>query len=178
VTAWAVLTGGMHLDGVADSSDGLFASATPERRLEIMRDPRVGTFGVLSLVFLLLIKIFALASLSTYKMEVGALLLAPVLARWWMLWVARQSSAQLDGLGAEFARGFPLWMILATAWLPLACILLLGERAAIAMLCAGAAATGIIFFARMRLGGVTGDVLGLTIEFVELAVLLGFAAAG
>ena len=64
VALWAVLTGGLHLDGLADCCDGLLVSAPHERRLEIMRDPRVGSFAVIGLVLALLLKtaaVFALA---------------------------------------------------------------------------------------------------------------------
>src|SRR5262245_61596780 len=59
VAAWAALTGGLHLDGLADCCDGLLATATPERRLEIMRDPRLGAFGVTGLTLFLILKVLA-----------------------------------------------------------------------------------------------------------------------
>src|SRR5258706_5627486 len=63
VALWAALTGGLHLDGLADCGDGLLASATPERRLEIMRDPRLGAFGGLVLAGFLILKVLATGAL-------------------------------------------------------------------------------------------------------------------
>src|SRR5690349_10909663 len=63
VALWAALTGGLHLDGLADCCDGLFAAVSPERRLEIMRDPRLGAFGGLGLILFIILKILAIASL-------------------------------------------------------------------------------------------------------------------
>ena len=79
VAAWAVLTGGLHLDGLADCCDGLLVSAPRERRLEIMRDPRVGSFAVSGLVLALLLKTAAVFSLGTGSAAALGLILAPVL---------------------------------------------------------------------------------------------------
>ena len=62
--AWVALTGGLHLDGLADCCDGLFVSAMPERRLEIMKDPHVGAFAVMGLILILFLKAAAFASLT------------------------------------------------------------------------------------------------------------------
>jgi adenosylcobinamide-GDP ribazoletransferase len=176
VAVWAALTGGLHLDGVADCGDGFFASAPAERRLEIMRDPRVGAFGAVSLILLLLIKIIALASLPDRATAYGALLTAPTLARWMMLWMARQPAARAGGLGADFAQSLSLGALLAAALLPLASIVIFSGHAILAVCCAGVATLCVILLARNRLGGVTGDVLGFSVELAEVAALLAFAA--
>jgi adenosylcobinamide-GDP ribazoletransferase len=176
VAGWALLTGGMHLDGVADSGDGLFASAAPERRLEILRDPRLGTFGALCLTFLLLLKIFALAALPISFAACAALWTGPLLARWLLLWVARQPPARLEGMGAEFSRGLSLKTLLLAGLLPLASLVLGGARALVAALGATLVTAGLILFARRRLGGMTGDVFGLSVELTEAVVLLAFVA--
>src|SRR6266540_7424289 len=72
---WVVLTGGLHLDGLADCCDGLFASVPPERRLEIMKDPHVGAFGVIGLILVLFLKAAALTSLTNVS-SFGILLAA------------------------------------------------------------------------------------------------------
>lgn len=196
VTAlWAGLTGGLHLDGLADCCDGMLASVSPERRLEIMKDPRLGTFGGVGLVILLFIKVGALvalvqaglppipaviplavAPLAQAALFTAPLLLAPVLARWLILPVARQPMARPGGLGAEFALGLTRPAFLSAAVLPLALCLAFGPRGILAGIVAHLAAFGVIRLARARLGGVTGDVLGLTVELSEAAVLLVFAA--
>src|SRR5215216_473456 len=80
---WAALTGGLHLDGLADCCDGLLASTTVERRLEIMKDPHVGAFGVIGLILVLLLKASALASLSSASSF--GILLAGSFGRWCIL---------------------------------------------------------------------------------------------
>lgn len=172
VTAlWAFLTGGLHLDGLADCYDALFLAATPERRLEIMRDPHLGTFGVVGLILHLLLKVSLLASLVPFLPV--PLLLSPTLARWLLLLAARQPQARPQGLGADFALGLSPRFIWLSALLPVALILFGGLQALLAAGLAFLALVGLLRLARSRLGGVTGDVLGMTIEVTELAVLLG-----
>jgi adenosylcobinamide-GDP ribazoletransferase len=177
VALWAALTGGLHLDGLADCGDGLLAAVPPERRLEIMRDPRLGTFGGLSLFLFLLLKVFAIASLPPAS-PVGwyALLMAPALARWLLLIAARQPSARPGGMGAAFGGGLTPAAIAMAAVLPAVLVAGGGWRGLGAAVAALLVVLVVIRVARARLGGVTGDVLGLTIELCELAVLLVFAA--
>src|SRR5712692_4570066 len=95
VALWALLTGGLHLDGLADCGDGLLVAATPERRLEMMRDPRLGAFGGLVLILFLILKVTAAAALPgrpLFSLElpvalvpVGPLVVATVCARWLVL---------------------------------------------------------------------------------------------
>lgn len=174
VTLWAALTGGLHLDGLADCCDGLLAAATRERRLDIMRDPRTGAFAVIGLALFLLLKVSTLAALPT---ATAPLLLAPTWARWLLLWVARQPLARPSGLGADFAAGLSSrsqgWALI----LPLA--VLFGFPTSHAFLSVVAAAGVTWFVIRVvhsRLGGVTGDVYGLVVELSELAILLVCAA--
>ncbi len=173
VAVWALLTGGLHLDGLADCGDGLLAAMPPERRLEIMRDPRLGTFGGVSLMLHLLLKTFAIAALPVPS--IMALLLAPTIARWLILIVAKQPSARPGGLGAAFAQGLQRNVYAGAAILPIVLIILGSWRAIVAVALAHLAALLIIRLARSRLGGVTGDVLGLTVEATELITLLVFA---
>jgi len=187
VALWAALTGGLHLDGLADCGDGLWASATPERRLEIMRDSRMGAFGGLQLGLFLILKVLAAGSLpaavffsaplSLAQPLVGLpLVTATVCARWLMLPLGRQRGARPGGLGADFALGLRPAVLIAGAVVLLAVIALGGERALAAVIAAHVVAWLIWLVARRRLGGVTGDVLGLTVELSELAVLLVYAA--
>ena len=178
VTLWAALTGGLHLDGFADCCDGLLATAPRERRLEIMRDPRLGSFGVIGLTLFLILKVLALtfATLAAPLTHVLLLIFTPALARWLILPVALQPPARPGGLGADFAAGLSPIILGLAAIAPLGLILLGGWRFVIAAIVAHLIMLGIIVLARSRLGGVTGDVLGLTVELGELAVLLVFAA--
>jgi adenosylcobinamide-GDP ribazoletransferase len=176
VACWAFLTGGLHLDGLADCGDGLAASVAPEARLEIMRDPRLGAFGVLTLVLFLGAKISALASLPPSSFALVSLLLAPVLARWSMLWLARLPTARKDGMGAAFAAELSWPTIWGCALLPFALAVLSGWRGLAAVGLALLAAGLVGRIARSRLGGITGDVLGLCVEMVELTTLIAFVA--
>jgi adenosylcobinamide-GDP ribazoletransferase len=122
------------------------------------------------LVMHLLIKTLAAASLTGPI----ALLIAPSLARWLTLFVAQQPPARPGGLGAEFAAGLTRAIWIGAAIIPILLIALGLPRSIIAAIAAVLVTAGIIHLARSRLGGVTGDVLGMTIEVVEAVVLLAF----
>lgn len=185
VAAWAAITGGLHLDGLADCCDGLLATATPERRLEIMRDPRLGTFGVTGLSLFLILKVLAVASLPSDG-SVGPyapviyLVLATSASRWLIVLVAQQPLARPGGMGADFKLGLTPAVIGLALLVPLGWVGLgLGLRAWSLLAALGLAhltTFAIIAVARARLGGVTGDVFGLTVELSELVILLTFAA--
>lgn len=173
VLLWTALTGGLHLDGLADCCDGLLSAAPPERRLEIMKDPRLGTFGGAGLILLLLLKTATLASMDGYQAG-WALLLAPVMGRWLLLWAGRQRPARPGGMAADFAFGLQPGAFVGAAILPLMLTLAGGWRAVLAAGLAHLAAVGIFHLAHKRLGGLTGDVYGLTVEVAELVTLLAF----
>jgi adenosylcobinamide-GDP ribazoletransferase len=173
IITWAALTGGLHLDGLADCCDGLLASTSPERRLEILRDPRLGTFGGAGLVLHLLLKVSLVGALAVEHLP-WALLFAPVIARWLVLLVASQPMARPGGLGADFTLGITRRVIVTAALLPLLLLALDWPRTLLAAGLAHLVALLVIRFARGRLGGVTGDVMGMTVELGESAVLLAF----
>lgn len=175
VAVWATLTGGLHLDGLADCCDGLWTMGTPERRLRILKEAQLGAFGSLGLALFLILKVTAVAAVLGSGRFYG-LLLGPVVARWLILPTARQPAARPGGMGDDFAQNVRPSMLLWAALLPLALIIGGGWRAVAASLLAGLVAAACIAFARRRLGGVTGDVYGLVVETAELAVLLVYAA--
>lgn len=170
LVVWVLLTGGLHLDGLADCCDGLFASATPERRLEIMKDPHMGAFGVIGLVLVLLLKAAALSSLTSAS-SLG-ILLAATLARWCILPAGLTKQARPSGMGADFAVGFRSSFIFWGAILPLGIAVLLGTRGALSTSAGVVAAALVLRLARSRIGGVTGDVFGMVVEMVEATVLV------
>lgn len=169
---WVWLTGGLHLDGLADCCDGLLASASAERRLEIMKDSRLGAFGGIGLILVLLLKA-ALLSALTPETSFG-ILLAASLARWWILPAGLLPLARPSGMGADFKAGFRPWFIAAGAVIPLALSILLGARGFISLAFGSLAAVLVLRLAKSRIGGVTGDVFGMTVEVVEAASLLAF----
>jgi adenosylcobinamide-GDP ribazoletransferase len=172
LVVWIILSGGLHLDGLADCCDGLLASTTPERRLEIMKDPRLGAFGGIGLLLALLLKAAALASLAP---SAGfGLLLAATLSRWCILPAGLMPLAHSGGMGADFASGLRRASVFISAILPLALALLLGARGLLAVLAAALAAISVLGLAKARIGGVTGDVFGMLVEVTETVVLLVF----
>ncbi len=171
ITLWAWLTGGLHLDGLADCGDGLLIAASRERRLEIMKDSRVGAFGAISLVLYLMLKGTAVASLPNPTLP---LILAPAAARWFLLLAARQPSARPGGMGDSFTASLTPSTLLLAVIVPALLLIAAGWRGLLAAALALAATWLLIRLARHRLGGVTGDVFGLVVEISELAVLLGF----
>jgi adenosylcobinamide-GDP ribazoletransferase len=167
VALWAFLTGGLHLDGVSDAFDGLFAAVSRERRLEILRDVHMGAFGAVGLVLVLLIKFAALNQINPI-----ALFLAPVLARWAMVYAAAFPLARDQGMAALFAKGLSRREITIATAITFICVLFFGWLAAGGWLVAVVCATLIARFALSRLGGMTGDIYGLVCEGVEVTVLL------
>ncbi len=178
VVALLLLTGGIHLEGLADACDGLFGGRTREERLTIMRDPRVGAYGVMGLVSALGLKWAGIVSLPG-AVRFEALLLAPCLARAGLaLSVAVFPYARDAGMGAPFREAGTSRAAIAAAIAGTAAAALLGAGgvAAWALAMTGAVALGL--WASSRIGGLTGDVYGAITEVVETAAFLGLAAVG
>ncbi|MBI2235943.1 MAG: adenosylcobinamide-GDP ribazoletransferase [Magnetospirillum sp.] len=178
VTALVLLTGALHEDGLADFADGLGARGDRARRLEVMRDSRTGSFGVLALVFSVALRGAALAALPSGWIATGALVAAAALSRALMpAAMQAMAPARADGLGASC--GVPHAGVAATAVVVALLLSLpglgLGGTLA-AALAGGLAALGVTWLARRAIGGYTGDVLGAIQQVSEAAVLL--AAVG
>ncbi len=181
IVSLTVVTGAVHLDGLADTADALGAGRDRERALDILRDSRVGTFGASAIFFDLTLKILALSTLAGHR-RYAALLLAPMLARWAMLLVAsglpylRGSGSGSTLLSGENKNLVP--RVAFVAIFTLVAMLMLGELRTIAL--AGAVAIAIVvamrLFYRRWLGGVTGDLIGACGELVEIAVLVAMAS--
>ena len=169
---WVILTGGLHLDGLADCCDGLLASTSVERRLEIMKDPRLGAFGGIGLILVLFLKAAILSTL-TPETSLG-IILAASLARWCILPAGRMPLARPSGLGADFAAGFHRKYIFLGAIIPLGLSIVLGIHGVISLLAGLVATALVLWLAKSRIGGVTGDVFGLVVEVVEVISLLVF----
>lgn len=178
VILWKALTGGLHLDGLADCLDGL-AGRDPAHRVAIMRDSRIGVFGATGLVLCCLLAVSALAALSP-SLRLRLLVLAPVIGRVAPVlagaWVAPATPGQ--GLGAAFVAGLPRWagLVHGAAVGALAAWLLGTWGVAVAAAGWSVALLAGTLVAR-RLGGLTGDVLGAVVEIAELGALLAAAAA-
>jgi len=181
IVSLTVVTGAVHLDGLADTADALGAGRDRERALDIIRDSRVGTFGASAIFFDLTLKILALSTLAGHR-RYAALLLAPMLARWAMVLVAaglpylRSSGAGSTLLGDK-SKSLGLRAVLVAIF-TLVAMLIIGELRTTAL--AGAVAIAIVLatrlFYRRWLGGVTGDLVGACGELVEIAVLVTMAS--
>jgi adenosylcobinamide-GDP ribazoletransferase len=173
VAFWIALTGGLHLDGLADCCDGMLNASSRERRLEIMKDPRLGTFGAIGLVLTILLKVICLYSMSASLAWV-ALPLAAGLGRFLLLPAGRQPMARPGGMGADFSSGLNRTAILWGALVVALLAGLAGWRGLLIVLMVHAVIWAVLSAAKARLGGMTGDVLGLVVELAELVTLLGF----
>ena len=174
LSGWA--TGAIHLDGLADTADGFGGGRTSEDGLRIMRDPRLGTFGVLALIFVVGLKIGALSALWERRALWRPLIASSVLGRWtpaalgmWLPYarvdggVGRAATGPRDMEGLAVATGTTAIVSVLTVGIA---SLWLGGITLLITAAVGRAA-------RRRIGGVTGDVFGAGIELTEAAVLAG-----
>ena len=175
LAAWVLATGALHLDGFLDACDGLFGGHTPEARLRIMRDERVGAFAVIGGILLLLVKYSCLAGLARRG---NALLVAPTVARGAMaVAIVAFPYARPDGLG-RWMKDHACWWQVAlavSAALGIA-TLAAGGIGLVALALAAMATAAVAVFVLRRLPGFTGDVYGALCEIVEVLVLLTFVA--
>jgi len=169
VGLWAVITGGLHLDGWTDCCDALPASVSPERRFEILKDSRLGTFGAVGLVFLLAVKAGAVAQADFQPM---LLFFAPLAGRAIMLLAVYRSHRGVEGMGALFLTELDGRMVAWAAILGLGPAIFGGWHAILAV--GGAYLGALLFrrFAESRLNAVNGDVIGAICELSEALVLL------
>jgi adenosylcobinamide-GDP ribazoletransferase len=177
VSLWKVATGGIHLDGLADCLDGL-GGRDRLHRLSIMQDSRIGAFGATGLILCFLISLLALAEMPP-RVRGRDLLLAPMVGRLApLLFAPRFSAATPDrGSGAAFLGSVSPWA--GPVYLVVGCALsawLLGRWGPVVTLGSLLAVSVWCVFLVRRFGGLTGDVLGSSIELGELAVLLAGAA--
>lgn len=176
VTVWKLLTGGLHLDGLADCLDGL-GGHDPGQRLRIMSDSRIGAFGAMGLILFMLLEIAAVAELAP-AVRWRTLLVAPAVARATPALLATLfSAAKPDGQGARFHAGVSHGAtgvgVLVTAAAAVALLALPGFVALVAGTLVAVAVGGAL---APRLGGITGDVLGAAVELSELTALLVITA--
>ena len=130
VIAEFLFTGGLHADGLMDTSDGLFSGRERERKLEIMKDSRIGSFGVVAFVFVTLLKWQLLTAIPTAEFIPMALIMMPLMSRWSLVLSIRSYPyAREQGMGAAFANLAPKHVItyntLSTFFMPIV-ILLIG----------------------------------------------------
>jgi adenosylcobinamide-GDP ribazoletransferase len=173
VLAGAVLTGGLHLDGLADTCDGLFLGGDAERRLAVMRDPHVGSHGIVALILTLIGKFAALAALSEPRRSL-ALFGAWTVSRALILVAAGWADyARPEGTGRIVVQATTRHeAVAATAFVLLIASFSASARGLVAALAALFLTAGLTWIARRRLGGITGDILGASVELGEMAYLV------
>ena len=174
VTVWTALTGGLHLDGWTDCWDALAAAVPPERRMEIMKDSRLGTFGALGLMLLVAAKITAIAvSPAPARM----LVIAPILGRSALVLAAARSRPTLRtmppvGMLGHFIEGLTDRGVAGAVIIGFLAACVAGWRGVSAAVIAYAAVMLFRRFAERRLPRINGDVIGATCELAETTALV------
>ncbi|MFD0987045.1 adenosylcobinamide-GDP ribazoletransferase [Methyloligella solikamskensis] len=170
---WVGITGALHLDGMGDVADAMGAAhRSPQRFLEVLRDPHIGAFGVIAIVLQLMAKLVLLAALTGPEF-LPALILVPAWARWgpliWSLMVPPLAS----GTGERFSWSID-WQVAGIAGIILGIFSL---WLAPSLLLAFLIVPAISIYWQVRLGGVTGDCLGTSVEVTESLLLLVLVVA-
>jgi adenosylcobinamide-GDP ribazoletransferase len=173
VLVLTVLTGGLHLDGLADTADALGAGRDRARVLEVLRDSCIGSFGAIALVFVIMIKVFALAGVGGAP-RYAAIYMATGLGRWGMVALASGLDyLRPDGAGAGMlSRDRRRNLKMATLIAVVALVPLVKVHAVRACVVAALMTLTLRSFYRRWVGGVTGDLIGAAGEIVETAVLI------
>ncbi|KAA5826746.1 adenosylcobinamide-GDP ribazoletransferase [Saccharopolyspora hirsuta] len=177
VAVLVLVTRGMHVDGLADTVDGLGCYGPPERALSVMRDGGAGPFAVVALILVLGAQAASLAELAANPLVV---VLACAVGRAGFVLCCRRGvpSARPEGMGALVAGSQPTWLVTAW-WLVLLAVAALAFTWHVAIAVAAAAALLLAFthHVQRRFGGITGDVLGAASELATTTVLIGATLA-
>ena len=176
ITAQVVMTGAMHEDGLADTFDGLWGGWDKDRRLEIMKDSQIGTYGVIALVLSLGIRWTAITALIHSGALFMALIATATLSRMPMVFImATLPHARDGGLSASVGRARKDTAGVALGIALLACFIAPVTASIIALAAATLAAAAIALIALRKIGGQTGDILGASQQLAEIAALITFA---
>ncbi len=178
VVAWGVLSGGLHLDGLSDTFDAMMSWRPRERKLEIMKDSRIGAMGAVAIISVLLLKLVFLAETGADWWR--AVLVAPMLGRWAMLYAtARFPAARPDGLGSSVQGRLGLAQLLTmSVVVALVATAIAGAGGLCAVLLVSAGAHVLGRWWTHALGGLTGDTYGAVCELAEVLALAALSAAG
>jgi adenosylcobinamide-GDP ribazoletransferase len=172
---WVLLTGALHLDGLADCLDSLYGGRDPESRLRIMKDVHLGTMGTVGLILILGLKFLALGVILPFKNSVWWLILIPALSRWTPIFLScfHPYARPGGGLGAALVQGTgkkELFWASLFAWVPVVLLERFLGVGVILVVLVWVFFCGRYFF--KKIGGVTGDVMGAVIESSELLAML------
>jgi len=168
ILLYLTITGGLHIDGLADSFDGLFSSRPAEKILEIMSDSRIGAFGAMGLIIYFLGLYICLQSSNFYL-----LLLFPFVGRTAILLVASVSSYKKEsGMGKIIVNSCGFMHFIYALTLSALLCLIIDISFLIPMFIAYILIIMIVFSVQKKLGGITGDILGLSVELSQLFFLI------
>jgi adenosylcobinamide-GDP ribazoletransferase len=179
VAAMVLLTGALHEDGLADVADGFGGAFAREIKLQIMRDSRIGTYGVVALILVLGARLAVIEALQEPLAALAAIIAAAVLSRTAMVWLmATLPPARPDGLGADAGRPSAATATAASLIAVALAMAALGPLGGLIASVAVAVVAGFFGAQAMRqIGGATGDVLGATQQLTEIAALVAAGAA-
>ncbi len=173
LAATMAVTGGFHEDGLADTADGFGGGATPARKLDIMRDSRIGSYGALALVLSVLTRTAAIASLDSPTPVMAAMIVAGMLGRSGILAVLLVlRPVRPDGMGAAMGKPHIASTAIGIGIAVAAALLLLPLRTGLAAAVLGLGSSlAVAGLAHRQIGGHTGDVLGAAEVLTECVVL-------
>ena len=173
----ALATGALHEDGLADMIDGFGGGRTVETKLSIMRDSRIGAYGVIALITVLAAKVGVLADLGDIGVVICTLICSAATSRAAMPAMMRWlPPARRSGLSAQIGQPTAKDVYIGIAIAGILCVCLLGWSGILAFLMTASAAILMVLLTKKQIGGHTGDVLGGTQQICELAFLLTLVA--
>jgi len=171
IASSAFLTGGLHLDGLMDTADGMFGGRSPEHRLTIMRDSRVGAFGVIAAGIAILGQFACLSELTGYA-RFTALVVAATMSRWAMsIALAIFPAARTSGVGATFHAAATRNAGIAGTLFVILVALVSGRLGLIALVASTVAVLSCSHLLTRQLGGLSGDSYGAIAVVTETGVL-------
>ena len=175
VLSLVLVTGGLHIDGLSDTCDGFFSSRPREKVLEIMKDSRVGTFGVIAIVFDILFKYILLRNM-TISVVIPALILSSATGRTMIaMLLSFGKSARSGGMGEIFmSKNSKIYFSLALLILLIVGVIIGKYAFAVAFFAAVIFSLLFMRYSYKIIGGVTGDVYGADCELSEIIVLMAF----
>ncbi len=177
IVSLIILTRALHVDGLADTFDGLLGGKNKEHMLSIMKDSRIGSFGAVAITSVTILKIFLLSAV-TLKLKIFAIVMFPVVGRWAATYtlVTQPYVSDKVGLGSLFMDGASSRSLLISSLITVAVAAALLQKNAVFIMAAALAFVILyIKFVEVRLGGMTGDTVGALIELTEVVALLAIA---
>ena len=176
IAALVILTGAMHLDGLADTCDGIAGHKTVEERWKVMHDSRTGAFGVVGIVLILLVKYVTLNNIPPVFMTV-VLILMPVVSRWAMVYaIYVYRYARPSGLGTAFKQATRWPQFVAATIITLAVSVALmpwfSMTGLLIIFSILIITTALAFYFRYKFAGLTGDTYGAINELAEMMILV------